>query len=57
MVDKVESRKNIESLKADKQKLESLNHLNSTYAFKDACLCRVKQINEQIKNIEWQLKK
>ena len=55
-MDKIEARKNLELLNQDKQKLQSLNHLNSTYAFKDACLCRIRQIDEQIKNIKSGLK-
>lgn len=52
MVDKVESIKNLASLKADKVALESLNHLNSTHAFKSACQVRIRQISEQIQNIK-----
>lgn len=51
-MDKTEAQKNLKLLEEDKARLLSLNHLNSTWAFKNQCELRVKQINEYVKNIE-----
>lgn len=51
-MDKTEAQKNLKLLEQDKARLLSLNHLNSTWAFKNQCEMRVKQINECVKNIE-----
>ncbi|MBJ9902063.1 hypothetical protein [Acinetobacter bereziniae] len=51
-MDKTEAQKNLKLLEQDKARLLSLNHLNSTWAFKNQCEARVKQINKYMKNIE-----
>ncbi|MBJ9373333.1 MULTISPECIES: hypothetical protein [Acinetobacter] len=51
-MNRVEAQKNLKLLEQDKARLLSLNHLNSTWAFKNQCEMRVKQINEYVKNIE-----
>ena len=55
-MNKVEAQKNLKLLEQDKARILSLNHLNSTWAFKNQCEMRVKQINEFINNIEIGLK-
>lgn len=55
-MNRVEAQKNLKLLEQDKARLLSLNHLNSTWAFKNQCEMRVKQINEFINNIEIGLK-
>ena len=55
-MNRVEAQKNLKLLEQDKARLLSLNHLNSTWAFKNQCEMRVKQINEFISNIELGLK-
>lgn len=44
-MNKVEAQKNLKLLEQDKARILSLNHLNSTWAFKNQCELRVKQIN------------
>lgn len=51
-MDQIEAVKNKKLLEEDQARLLSLNHLNSTYAFKSACETRLRQINEFIKNLE-----
>lgn len=51
-MDKTEAQKNLKLLEQDKARLLSLNHLNSTWAFKNQCELRVKQINGFIQNIK-----
>lgn len=51
-MDKLEAQKNLKLLEEDKARLFSLNHLNSTWAFKNQCELRVRQINEYVKNIK-----
>lgn len=51
-MNKLKAKKNLKLLEEDKARLLSLNHLNSTWAFKNQCELRVKQINEYVKNIE-----
>ncbi|MFW1996755.1 hypothetical protein ACG904_17665 [Acinetobacter guillouiae] len=51
-MNRVEAQKNLKLLEQDKARLLSLNHLNSTWAFKNQCEMRVKQINEYIRNLE-----
>ena len=55
-MDKIEAKKNLESYKQDRTRLQSLNHLYSTEAFKQACAGRVRQLNVLIGNLEGQLK-
>ncbi|CAM9400093.1 hypothetical protein [Acinetobacter bereziniae] len=55
-MNRVEAQKNLKLLEQDKARLLSLNHLNSTWAFKNQCEMRVKKINEYVKNIENSLK-
>ncbi|MNC10405.1 hypothetical protein D3C75_580460 [compost metagenome] len=55
-MNRVEAQKNLKLLEQDKARLLSLNHLNSTWAFKNQCEMRVKQISEFINNIETGLK-
>ena len=56
-MDLVEAKKNLESLHQDKEKLESLNHLNSTFQFKQACRQRINDIDKQISNIQHSIKR
>lgn len=51
-MNKLEAQQNIQLLEQDRLNLLALNHLNSTYAFKDSCERRIKQINENLKNIK-----
>lgn len=51
-MNRVEAQKNLKLLEEDKARLLSLSHLNSTWAFKNQCEMRVKQINGFIQNIE-----
>ncbi len=56
-MDLVEAKKNLESLHQDKEKLKSLNHLNSTFQFKQACRQRINDIDKQISNIQHGIKR
>ena len=56
-MDLIEAKKNLESLHQDKEKLESLNHLNSTFQFKQACQQRIHDIDKQISNIQHSIKR
>ena len=56
-MDMIEAKKNLESLHQDKEKLQSLNHLNSTFQFKQACQHRVHDIDKQINNIQRNIKR
>ncbi|WP_171252563.1 hypothetical protein [Acinetobacter sp. Root1280] len=56
-MNKLEAQKNLQLLEQDKARLLSLNHLNSTWAFKNQCELRVKQINGFIRNLECGLQK
>ena len=56
-MNQVEAQKNLKLLEEDKARLLSLNHLNSTWAFKNQCELRVKQINGFIRNLELGLSK
>lgn len=51
-MDTIEAKKNLKILEEDKVRLLSLNHLNSTWVFKNQCEMRVKQINEFINSIK-----
>ncbi len=55
-MDLIEAKKNLESLHQDKEKLESLNHLNSTFQFKQACQQRIHDIDKNINNIQHSIK-
>lgn len=57
MVDKVEATKNLQKLRSDRHHLQQLNHLNSRYAFKDACRKHIELLSDQIKSLEYQLRK
>ena len=56
-MDLIEAKKNLESLHQDKQKLESLNHLNATQQFKDYCARRIDDIEKDINNIKRDIKR
>lgn len=56
-MDIVEAKKNLDLLHQDKDKLESLNHLNSTFQFKQACQQRIHDIDVQISNIMHNIKR
>ena len=55
-MDLVEAKRNLDLLHQDKEKLQSLNHLNSTFQFKQACQQRVHDIDKQISNIQRNIK-
>ena len=55
-MDLVEAKKNLDLLHQDKEKLNSLNHLNSTFQFKQACRQRINDIDKQISNIHRNIK-
>ena len=57
MVDKVEATKNLKKLEDDHYHLAHLNHLNSTQEFKNHCAKRMRDIQEQQKNIKHVLKR
>ena len=48
---------NLDLLHQDKEKLEKLNHLNSTFQFKQACRQRINDIDKQISNIQHSIKR
>lgn len=56
-MDLIEAKKNLESLHQDKEKLESLNQLNSTFQFKQACQQRIHDIDKNINNIQNSIKR
>lgn len=56
-MDLIEAKRNLESLHQDKEKLESLNHLNATQQFKEHCARRVNEIDKQINNIQHNIKR
>ena len=56
-MDLIEAKKNLEALHQDKEKLKSLNHLNSTFQFKQACQQRIHDIDVQISNIQHNIKR
>jgi hypothetical protein len=56
-MDIVEANKNLKLLHADKDKIESLNHLNSTQAFKFECDKRVRQIDRNIEVLKENIKR
>ena len=56
-MDLVEAKKNLDLLHQDKEKLKSLNHLNSTFQFKQACQQRIHDIDKNINNIQHSIKR
>lgn len=56
-MDLVEAKRNLDLLHQDKERLESLNHLNSTFQFKQACQQRIHDIDVQISNIKQNIKR
>ena len=56
-MDLIEAKKNLEALHQDKQKLESLNHLNATQQFKDHCARRIQDIEKDINSIKRDIKR
>ena len=55
-MDLIEAKRNLDLLHQDKEKLKSLNHLNSTFQFKQACRQRINDIDKQINNIQRNIK-
>ena len=49
--------KEVDLLHQDKQKLESLNHPNSTFQFRQACQQRIHDIDKNINNIQHSIKR
>ena len=56
-MDLIEAKRNLDLLHQDKEKLESLNHLNSTFQFKQACRQRINDIEKNINNIQHNIKR
>ena len=56
-MDILEANKNLRLLHEDRDKIESLNHLNSTQAFKLECQKRTRQIDENIKTLKENIKR
>lgn len=54
-MDKIEARKNLDILKANRKRLEEYNHLFSSHAFKQECQIALRKVCEQIGNIEVKL--
>ena len=54
-MDKIEARKNLDILKANRKRLEEYNHLFSSHAFKQECQIALRKTVEQIGNIEVKL--
>lgn len=55
-MDTIEAQKNLVNYKENIRHIDALNHLNSSYAFKQACIAERKELVKRIQNIEWQLK-
>lgn len=55
MMDIVEAKRNLETLKANQARLFNYNHLFSSYAFKASCQAELRQVGKQIAGIEEQL--
>lgn len=55
-MDKIEAQKNLVNYKENIRYIDALNHLNSSYPFKQACIAERKELVKRIQNIEWQLK-
>ena len=56
-MDLIEAKRNLDLLHQDKEKLEKLNHLNSTFQFKQACRQRINEIDKQISSIQHSIKR
>lgn len=56
-MDIIEAKKNLQALHDDKDKILSLNHLNSTQAFRFECDKRVRQIDGNIEAIKQNIKR
>ena len=55
-MDKIEAQKNLVNYKENIRYIDALNRLNSSYAFKQACIAERKELVKRIFNIELQLK-
>lgn len=55
-MDMIEAKRNLDLLHQDKERLGSLNHLNSTFQFKQACRQRINDIDKQISDIHRSIK-
>ena len=55
-MDKIEAQKDLVNYKENIRYIDALNHLNSNYAFKQACIAERKELVKRIQNIEWQMK-
>lgn len=53
----IEAKQNLNKLREDKDKILSLNHLNSTMAFKFECAKRIRQIDGNIEVIRQNIKR
>lgn len=56
-MDIIEAKQNLKKLHEDKDKILSLNHLNSTQAFRFECDKRVRQIDGNIEVIKQNIKR
>jgi hypothetical protein len=56
-MDIIEAKQNLKKLHEDKEKILSLNHLNSTQAFRFECDKRVRQIDGNIETIRQNIKR
>ncbi len=56
-MDILEAKKNLKKLHEDKEKIESLNHLNAPIAFKFECDWRIRQIDGNIETIKQNIKR
>ena len=56
-MDIIEAKQNLKKLHEDKEKILSLNHLNSTQAFRFKCDKRVRQIDGNIETIKQNIKR
>lgn len=56
-MDIIEAKQNLKKLHEDKDKILSLNHLNSTQAFRFECDKRVRQIDGNIETIKQNIKR
>lgn len=55
-MDTIEAQKNLVNYKENIRHIDALNHLNSSYAFKQACIAERKEMVKRVQNIEWQMK-
>lgn len=56
-MDIIEAKQNLKKLHEDKDKILSLNHLNSTQAFRFECDKRIRQIDGNIETIRQNIKR